>query len=60
MRTRFLYANKESSCEKDKHTLSIKKISKWRSPKTNTHQLETFVSLVEKDLFAETLKKCQR
>ena len=35
----------------------IKKASKWRPSKTNNHQLETFLSLVERDLFEETLKK---
>ena len=57
MRTRFLFLNKESFSEKEKHAPPIKKASKWRLPKTNSHQLETFLSLVEKDLFAETLKK---
>ena len=57
MRTRFLFSNKESSYEKDKHAPPIKKASKWRPSKTNSHQLETFLSLVEKDLFEEILKK---
>ena len=57
MRTHFLLANKESSCENDKHGPPIKKASKWRPPKANNHQLETFLSLVEKNLFEETLKK---
>ena len=57
MRTRFLFLNKESFSEKEKHSPPIKKTSKWRPPKTNSHQLGTFLSLVEKDLFAETLKK---
>ena len=56
MRT-FLFSNKESSYEKDKHAPPIKKAFKWRRPKTNSHQLETFLPLVEKDLFAVTLKK---
>ena len=55
--TRFLFSNKESSYEKDKHTRTIKKTSKWPPSKTNSHQLETFLSLVKKNLFAETLKK---
>ena len=57
MRNRFLFSNKESSYEKDKHAPPIKKASKWRPSKTNSHQLETFLSLVEKDLFEEMLKK---
>ena len=57
MRTRFLFSNKESSYEKDKHAPSIKEASKWRPSKTNSHPLQTFLSLVKKDLFEETLKK---
>ena len=57
MTTRFLFSNKESSYEKDKHAPPIKKASKWRPSKTNSHQLETFLSLVKKNLFVETLKK---
>ena len=53
LRTRFLFSNKESSCEKEKHAPPIKKASKWRPSKTNSHHLDTFLSLVEKDLFAE-------
>ena len=34
-----------------------KKASKWRPPKTNSHQLETSLSLVERDLFEEKLNK---
>ena len=46
MRTRFLFANKESSYEKDNHAPPIKKASKWRPPKTNGHQLETFLIII--------------
>ena len=56
MRTRFLFLNKESLSGKKKQAPPIKKASKWRPPKTNSHQLETFLWLVEKDLFAATLK----
>ena len=57
MKTPFLFSNKESSYAKYKHAPPVKNVSKWRPPKTNSHQLETFLSLVEKDLFTETLKK---
>ena len=43
MRNRFLFLNKESLSGKKKHALPIKKASKWRPPKTNSHQLETFL-----------------
>ena len=57
MKTLFLFSSKESSYEKDKQAPPIKKASKWRPSKINSHELETFLSLVEKHLFAETLKK---
>ena len=57
MKTHFLFSNKESSDEKDKNAPLIKKASKWRYSKANSHQLETFLSLAVKDLFAEMLKK---
>ena len=36
---------------------AFKKDSKWRPPKSNSHQLETLLWLVKKNLLAETLNK---
>ena len=51
------YGNKESSYEKHKHSPPTKKPSQWRPLKTISHQLETFLSLVQNNLFTERLKK---
>jgi len=40
--------------------LSSKEISKWSAPKTNSPEIETFLSSVERELFADTSYKNKR